>query len=149
MRFDCALAQRAAFARAARADRAEAEGMSNQTIDERCGLSVPTINHWRRRGRECGVAGPHGETASGASAHLRPIANGGAGAQIAPQQADERNQLDCAQCGEGNRVNSNRSHFLSVLCKIAAGHNAAQATCFSSLPGRGPERAAQPGARAG
>ena len=38
-----------------------AEGVSNQTIAARCGVSVPTISHWRRCRRERGVAGLHGE----------------------------------------------------------------------------------------
>ncbi len=42
-----------------------ADGISNQTIAERCGVSVPTISHWRRRWRERGVAGLHGELRPG------------------------------------------------------------------------------------
>ena len=42
-----------------------AEGIANQTIAERCGVSVPTINHWRRCWRERGVAGLHGELRPG------------------------------------------------------------------------------------
>jgi DNA-binding CsgD family transcriptional regulator len=42
-----------------------AEGISNQTIAERCGFSVPTISHWRRCWRERGVAGLHGELRPG------------------------------------------------------------------------------------
>src|ERR1700675_3863620 len=37
-----------------------AEGVSNQTIAARCGVSVPTISHWRRCWRERGIAGLHG-----------------------------------------------------------------------------------------
>src|SRR5882757_3472020 len=42
-----------------------AEGVSNQIIAERCGVSVPTISHWRRCWRERGVAGLHGELRPG------------------------------------------------------------------------------------
>src|ERR1019366_6946238 len=42
-----------------------AEGVSNQTIAARCGVSVPTISHWRRCGRERGVAVLHGELRPG------------------------------------------------------------------------------------
>jgi transposase len=42
-----------------------AEGISNQAIAERCGVSVPTISHWRRCWRERGVAGLHGELRPG------------------------------------------------------------------------------------
>ncbi len=42
-----------------------AEGVSNQRIAERCGVSVPTISHWRRSWRERGVAGLHGELRPG------------------------------------------------------------------------------------
>ena len=42
-----------------------AEGVSNGIIAERCGVSVPTISHWRRRWRERGVAGLHGELRPG------------------------------------------------------------------------------------
>jgi len=42
-----------------------AEGVSNQTIAARCGVSVPTISHWRRCWRERGVAGLHGELRPG------------------------------------------------------------------------------------
>ena len=42
-----------------------AEGVPNQTIAERCGVSVPTISNWRRRWRERGVAGLHGELRPG------------------------------------------------------------------------------------
>src|ERR1700737_5125409 len=42
-----------------------AEGISNQTIAARCGVSVPTISHWRRCWRERGGAGLHGELRRG------------------------------------------------------------------------------------
>jgi transposase/AraC-like DNA-binding protein/DNA-binding CsgD family transcriptional regulator len=42
-----------------------AEGVPNQTIAARCGVSVPTISHWRRCWRERGVAGLHGELRPG------------------------------------------------------------------------------------
>jgi putative transposase len=42
-----------------------ADGVSNGIIAERCGVSVPTVSHWRRRWRECGVAGLHGELRPG------------------------------------------------------------------------------------
>src|SRR6266705_3916715 len=42
-----------------------AEGISKQTIAARCGVSVPTISHWRRCWRERGVAGLHGELRPG------------------------------------------------------------------------------------
>src|ERR1700730_4476000 len=42
-----------------------AEGVSNQTIAARCGVSVPTISHWRRCWRERGIAGLHGELRPG------------------------------------------------------------------------------------
>jgi len=42
-----------------------AEGAPNQVIAERCGVSVPTISHWRRCWRERGVAGLHGELRPG------------------------------------------------------------------------------------
>lgn len=42
-----------------------AEGVANQSIAERCGVSVPTISNWRRRWREGGVAGLHGELRPG------------------------------------------------------------------------------------
>ena len=38
-----------------------ADGVSNGIIAGRCGVSVPTISHWRRCWRERGVAGLHGE----------------------------------------------------------------------------------------
>jgi transposase len=42
-----------------------AEGIPNQVIAERCGVSVPTISHWRRCWRERGIAGLHGELRPG------------------------------------------------------------------------------------
>src|SRR5260221_1417686 len=42
-----------------------AEGSANQIIAERCGVSVPTISHWRRCWRERGIAGLHGELRPG------------------------------------------------------------------------------------
>ena len=42
-----------------------AEGVSNQMIAARCGVSVPTISHWRRCWRERGLAGLHGELRPG------------------------------------------------------------------------------------
>jgi transposase/transposase-like protein len=42
-----------------------AEGVTNQTIAVRCGVSVPTISHWRRCWRERGLAGLHGEPRPG------------------------------------------------------------------------------------
>lgn len=42
-----------------------AEGISNQVIAVRCGVSVPTISHWRRCWRERGIAGLHGELRPG------------------------------------------------------------------------------------
>jgi putative transposase len=42
-----------------------AEGVANQSIAGRCGVSVPTISHWRRRWRQGGVAGLHGELRPG------------------------------------------------------------------------------------
>src|SRR5258708_9468659 len=42
-----------------------AEGIANQIIAERCGVSVPTISHWRRCWRERGIAGLHGELRAG------------------------------------------------------------------------------------
>jgi len=42
-----------------------AEGVPNQAIAERCGVSVPTISHWRRCWRERGIAGLHGELRPG------------------------------------------------------------------------------------
>jgi transposase len=42
-----------------------AEGLSNQLIAARCGVSVPTISHWRRCWRERGLAGLHGELRPG------------------------------------------------------------------------------------
>jgi hypothetical protein len=42
-----------------------ADGVANGIIAERCGVSVPTISNWRRRWRESGVAGLHGELRPG------------------------------------------------------------------------------------
>ena len=42
-----------------------AEGLSNQAIAARCGVSVPTLSHWRRCRRERGIAGLHGELRPG------------------------------------------------------------------------------------
>jgi putative transposase len=42
-----------------------ADGISNAIIAERCGVSVPTISHWRRCWRERGVGGLHGELRPG------------------------------------------------------------------------------------
>src|SRR5580693_7713462 len=42
-----------------------AEGIANRIIAERCGVSVPTISHWRRCWREQGIAGLHGELRPG------------------------------------------------------------------------------------
>jgi transposase len=42
-----------------------ADGVANGMIAERCGVSVPTISHWRRCWRERGVAGLHGELRPG------------------------------------------------------------------------------------
>ena len=42
-----------------------AEGKSNQAIAGACGVSVPTISHWRRCWRDRGVAGLHGELRPG------------------------------------------------------------------------------------
>jgi transposase-like protein len=42
-----------------------ADGVANRIIAERCGVSVPTISHWRRCWRERGVAGLHGELRPG------------------------------------------------------------------------------------
>lgn len=42
-----------------------ADGVANGIIVERCGVSVPTISHWRRCWRERGVAGLHGELRPG------------------------------------------------------------------------------------
>jgi transposase len=42
-----------------------ADGVSNGIIAGRCGVSVPTISHWRRCWRERGVAGLHGELRPG------------------------------------------------------------------------------------
>jgi transposase len=42
-----------------------ADGVANGRIAERCGVSVPTISHWRRCWRERGVAGLHGELRPG------------------------------------------------------------------------------------
>jgi putative transposase len=42
-----------------------AEGVANQAIATSCGVSVPTISHWRRGWRERGVAGLHGELRPG------------------------------------------------------------------------------------
>jgi putative transposase len=42
-----------------------AEGLSNQTIAARCGVSVPTISHWRGCWRERGIAGLHEELRPG------------------------------------------------------------------------------------
>ena len=42
-----------------------AQGVANQIIAERCGVSVPTISNWRRCWRERGVAGLHGELRPG------------------------------------------------------------------------------------
>src|ERR1700704_6348165 len=42
-----------------------AEGIANQIIAERCGVSVPTISHWRRCWRERGIVGLHGELRPG------------------------------------------------------------------------------------
>lgn len=42
-----------------------AEGVANGMIAERCGVSVPTISHWRHCWRERGVAGLHGELRPG------------------------------------------------------------------------------------
>jgi transposase len=54
-----------ALVRRARIVLLSAEGVSNQTIAARCGVSVPTISHWRRCWRERGVAGLHGELRPG------------------------------------------------------------------------------------
>ena len=54
-----------ALVRRARIVLMSAEALSNQVIAERCGVSVPTINHWRRCWRERGVAGLHGELRPG------------------------------------------------------------------------------------
>src|SRR5216683_6024632 len=42
-----------------------AQGVANQIIAARCGVSVPTISHWRRCWRERGIAGLHGELRPG------------------------------------------------------------------------------------
>src|SRR5580704_17594435 len=54
-----------ALVRRARIVLMSAQGVSNQSIAERCGVSVPTISHWRRCWRERGVAGLHGELRPG------------------------------------------------------------------------------------
>jgi transposase len=54
-----------ALVRRARIVLMSAEALSNQVIAERCGVSVPTISHWRRRWREDGIAGLHGELRPG------------------------------------------------------------------------------------
>jgi len=41
------------------------DGVSNGIVAERCGVSVPTISHWRRCWGERGVAGLHGELRPG------------------------------------------------------------------------------------
>jgi transposase len=42
-----------------------ADGVANRVIAQGCGVSVPTISHWRRCWRERGVAGLHGELRPG------------------------------------------------------------------------------------
>ncbi len=42
-----------------------ADGVANGVIAQRCGVSVPTISHWRRCWRQRGVAGLHGELRPG------------------------------------------------------------------------------------
>src|SRR5271154_1731593 len=42
-----------------------ADGVANGIIAQRCGVSGPTISHWRRCWRERGVAGLHGELRPG------------------------------------------------------------------------------------
>ena len=42
-----------------------ADGVTNGIIAQRCGVSGPTISHWRRCWRERGVAGLHGELRPG------------------------------------------------------------------------------------
>jgi hypothetical protein len=42
-----------------------ADGAADGMIAERCGVSVPTISHWRGRWRERGMAGLHGELRPG------------------------------------------------------------------------------------
>jgi len=42
-----------------------ADGVATGMVAERCGVSVPTISHWRRCWRERGVAGLHGERRPG------------------------------------------------------------------------------------
>lgn len=42
-----------------------ADGVADRLIAERCGVSVPTISHWRCCWRERGVAGLHGELRPG------------------------------------------------------------------------------------
>jgi putative transposase len=42
-----------------------ADARPNQVIAEGCGVSVPTISHWRRCWRERGIAGLHGELRPG------------------------------------------------------------------------------------
>jgi transposase len=54
-----------ALLRRARIVLMSAEGIVNQIIAERCGVSVPTISHWRRCWRERGIAGLHGELRPG------------------------------------------------------------------------------------
>jgi transposase len=54
-----------ALVRRARIVLMSAEALSNQVIAERCGVSVPTISHWRRRWREDGIAGLPGELRPG------------------------------------------------------------------------------------
>jgi DNA-binding NarL/FixJ family response regulator len=58
-----------ALLRRARIVLMSAEGIVNQIIAERCGVSVPTISHWRRCWRERGIAVLHGEL-RWAAAHL-------------------------------------------------------------------------------
>jgi transposase len=41
------------------------EGMANHVIAEQLGVSQPTVSHWRRRFREQGISGLHGELRAG------------------------------------------------------------------------------------
>src|SRR5271155_4102274 len=66
-----------------------AAGVANQTIAARCGVSVPTISHWRRcwRERGGGGGGAPGRPGPGRPAEPWRRAGGGVDAQGAPQPA--------------------------------------------------------------
>jgi putative transposase len=76
-----------------------AEGISNQTIAERCGVGVPTISQWLRCWRERGVAGLHGELRPGRPRSYDDQQVAALNGQGAPRPTAERDPLERAQRG--------------------------------------------------